>query len=906
MKKLLTTILVFVMCLSMCMFASAQVTAPDDAKSVFTLTSVSSHRGEVVEIEVSLKCSENVNSIALSSFTYDDEALEFVGFSDYDSALQSQMYFPVKPDVEKMALTIPLKEASMFNGKICTMSFKVKSSAKFGTYTVSATPLTKNKSDVINSFVIPSEIVVSDKPKKNFSGITFSDVTCTYDGKEHALAISGKLPSGTTVEYENERATDAGTYNGTATVSADGYNDLVLNATLKINPKDLTVTGLNAQNKTYDATTDATVRGGILNGVVTGDDVFATFPSKGIFVKADAGNNITVTTDIVTIGGNDKNNYNLKQPALLKANIIPAVLKVKANDITVTKGDKIPKLEYTITEGKLYENDNLSGVLAVKADGTKVGKFDITQGSLKATSNYKLEFSKGILTVTDKKAQNINVSEITDKTYGGECFQITVEPDENAKLSDFTFASSDKTVATIDADGVINIVGSGETEITVKQAGNEEYAPFAKTQRLVVAPKAVSITELDLETETVTFNTVVEKATFDFSALVIGRPEKVDDKTSKVIVSNFVLIGENAKNYTVSDKLFEVTVSNERLVSISVIAENGTITGNGTYVKGSEVILTAEPEVGYRFDGWYIGGKRISAEKTYSFAAGNEVPTAAFTKKTNGGAVSGGVFATGNSENADNTYIIRFVTNWGSFIKDSKVAPGGFLSIPDEPGRIGYVFGGWYKDQELTFPYDFNTPVTSSFTLYAKWIEEGKTLYTDVKKNDWFFETVEYVSKNGFMNGISETEFAPNKTLTRAMFVTVLYRMENSPETSNTVFTDVEKGSWYEKAVAWALENGIVNGISETEFAPDDAVTREQMAAIIYRYAKFKNYDVSVNAEISYTDKTGISDYAASAVAWAYERNIMSGNDDGSFAPADNATRAQSAAVFMRIAENLK
>ena len=165
---------------------------------------------------------------------------------------------------------------------------------------------------------------------------------------------------------------------------------------------------------------------------------------------------------------------------------------------------------------------------------------------------------------------------------------------------------------------------------------------------------------------------------------------------------------------------------------------------------------------------------------------------------------------------------------------------------------------------------------------------------------------MEYVSKNGFMNGISETEFAPNKTLTRAMFVTVLYRMENSPETSNTVFTDVEKGSWYEKAVAWALENGIVNGISETEFAPDDAVTREQMAAIIYRYAKFKNYDVSVNAEISYTDKTGISDYAASAVAWAYERNIMSGNDDGSFAPADNATRAQSAAVFMRIAENLK
>ena len=156
------------------------------------------------------------------------------------------------------------------------------------------------------------------------------------------------------------------------------------------------------------------------------------------------------------------------------------------------------------------------------------------------------------------------------------------------------------------------------------------------------------------------------------------------------------------------------------------------------------------------------------------------------------------------------------------------------------------------------------------------------------------------------MKGISNTEFAPDSEVTRAMFVTVIYRMENEPQTGKCAFNDVESGSYYENAVAWANENGIVSGISEEFFAPNEPITREQMATIIYRYAAFKEYDITTSSNTSYTDNDDISDYAKDAVIWSAEKSVMTGNTDGSFAPKANTTRAQVASVFMRMVENLK
>lgn len=178
--------------------------------------------------------------------------------------------------------------------------------------------------------------------------------------------------------------------------------------------------------------------------------------------------------------------------------------------------------------------------------------------------------------------------------------------------------------------------------------------------------------------------------------------------------------------------------------------------------------------------------------------------------------------------------------------------------------------------------------------------------FVDVSNNDWFYNSVKYAYENGLMYGVSNTEFAPDGDVTRAMFVTVLYRTEGEPYAENSSFVDVASDSYYANAVAWAEENKIVSGVSDTEFAPDMSITREQMAAIIYRYAEYKNCDITVNETANYVDSDSVSDYARNAVDWLSEQEIMSGNTDGTFAPQANSTRAQTAAVFMRINEKLK
>lgn len=188
---------------------------------------------------------------------------------------------------------------------------------------------------------------------------------------------------------------------------------------------------------------------------------------------------------------------------------------------------------------------------------------------------------------------------------------------------------------------------------------------------------------------------------------------------------------------------------------------------------------------------------------------------------------------------------------------------------------------------------------------------DGKSLenITDVGTDAWYFDAVRYVIEGKLMKGISEKEFAPEANLTRAMFVTILHRAENEPEAQGKVFSDVPNGDWFSNAVAWASSFGIVSGISDTEFAPDDNITREQMAVIMFRYAKYKGVDVSVGEDtniLSYSDSDEISDYAAEALQWTAGSGIMSGKSSTTLNPLDNATRAETAAVIMRFIEAIK
>lgn len=179
--------------------------------------------------------------------------------------------------------------------------------------------------------------------------------------------------------------------------------------------------------------------------------------------------------------------------------------------------------------------------------------------------------------------------------------------------------------------------------------------------------------------------------------------------------------------------------------------------------------------------------------------------------------------------------------------------------------------------------------------------------FTDVNENDWYYSAVKYVYDNGLMSGISNTTFAPNANTTRGMIVTVLYRLENQPNVNiDNSFNDVKVSDYYGNAIYWAKQNNIVTGYNSTTFAPNDNITREQMATILYRYAVYKGYTVNKTTDLSsFSDEANINSYALTPIKWAVASNIISGMGDGTISPLGNASRAQIATILMRFIENL-
>ena len=291
------------------------------------------------------------------------------------------------------------------------------------------------------------------------------------------------------------------------------------------------------------------------------------------------------------------------------------------------------------------------------------------------------------------------------------------------------------------------------------------------------------------------------------------------------------------------------------------------------------------------------------------------------------------------NNNEKTVYKVTFVSKNAEY-SASYANPNKTVTLPDAPKVSGYTFVKWAKknvsDGEK---FTAETPVTENVTVYAitkkrhsgggssvsikptqpQNTEQPSTtptvddkpsnikVFADVSEDAWYYNSVKYVSENGLMYGVNETDFAPDMSITRAMFVTILYRMENEPDMSNEIlgcpFGDVDSESWYTDAVYWACKNGIVNGISNEKFAPNDSITREQMAVILYRYAVYKGLNTNISGKLQYNDNTDISDYAKDAVIWNMDNGIMFGNDDNTFAPLSNTTRAQAAAVFVRMTE---
>ena len=181
-------------------------------------------------------------------------------------------------------------------------------------------------------------------------------------------------------------------------------------------------------------------------------------------------------------------------------------------------------------------------------------------------------------------------------------------------------------------------------------------------------------------------------------------------------------------------------------------------------------------------------------------------------------------------------------------------------------------------------------------------IADNAKTFSDVLTSHWFYNEVSYAASHELFLGVSETEFAPNMPMTRAMLVTVLWRLESNPASAAAAFRDVADGQWYTEAIAWANANGIVNGIGDNEFGPNGDVTREQLATMLYRYAKYLGMDTSATGDLSiFTDGGKTSDWAADAMKWAVGSGIIAGTSSTTIDPQGTATRAQVATMLTRM-----
>ncbi len=303
----------------------------------------------------------------------------------------------------------------------------------------------------------------------------------------------------------------------------------------------------------------------------------------------------------------------------------------------------------------------------------------------------------------------------------------------------------------------------------------------------------------------------------------------------------------------------------------------------------------------YSFDGWYTeksGGTKITTDTVFS------AKTTVYAHWTYIGGGGGGY-------NPPVTYYtLRFETGGGSDIPSVREAYNTYIDLTKYvPTWRGHTFIGWYSERSLTNKVS-GVYLTKDMTVYAGWrVDEnpgtGVNPFTDVSEKDWFYGDVMFVYENGLMLGTSKTLFSPHGTATRGMMATILWRMEGSPvPKGKNSFTDVEAGKWYADAITWTAENGIFAGYGKDKFGPGDPITREQLAAIFYRYADYKGYDLTVKGDLDkFKDADKITDYAKTAMQWAVGSGLMKGKSGNLLDPQGTATRAEIAAMLHRFIE---
>ena len=324
-----------------------------------------------------------------------------------------------------------------------------------------------------------------------------------------------------------------------------------------------------------------------------------------------------------------------------------------------------------------------------------------------------------------------------------------------------------------------------------------------------------------------------------------------------------------------------------------------------TVTEGTKLTLPTPSRSGYTFEGWYDGSSRVSSP----YKVMKDVTLTAEWDYNGSSSSSGSIRYTVSVEDTDNGSVEVSPTraSKGSTVTVTVKPDEGYeldeLTVTDKNGdSVKLTDKG---DGKYTFKMPASKVTVEAVFTAAK--VEGLP-FTDVTGGDWFYDAVAYVYDKGMMEGTTDTTFAPTMNLTRSMIAQVLYNLEERPEAPGAAgFTDVAAGAWYADAVNWAAARGIVKGYDTGAFGPEDSVTREQLAAILYRYAQAKGYDTTQGgmAVREFSDSASISDWAQTAMSWAVNAQVLSGKGNGVLDPQGTATRAEVAQMLMNFGEHV-
>ena len=653
--------------------------------------------------------------------------------------------------------------------------------------------------------------------------------------------------------------------------------------------------------------------------VVTGGTVNSGTLSSALEAVKTSGGTITLLQNATL----DNANYTISRPVTIQGNY-EVTVTANANDsapntpaFAVTAGSSLTldgvqmTIKGTETKG---DNGNYNGqglnLYNSSTRGTDGAALTLTNGASLTLTGLESGMvfpatATEYATVTVEDGSSLSISNIDGNASNGGDWNVK----GNSSLSVSNCGSHglstelltvDASRVTVDNAGYCGIVASEVTltdsanvsvtncgeKLPYPSNGTSQWAPDKESYKNAMEIKANG--ELSVTNSTLSLTNNKDKNGNAINSIYVGNNE-VTNKGGQILAT--LVLAKDSNDYTIT------YVNNGQVYNTYVVKNSDS---------SNYTLIAAPADYGYNhFVGWkssvdgetYGAGEKVEIKQNTIFTAQwSYIPPANPNYKiTIGDMENGTVTANPTAAKAGATVTLTPVPDEGYALST--------LTVTDRFGDAVRVTEN--SDGTYTFPMP-NGQVTVTATFVQ--VEEPAPTepFVDVNEGDWFYDAVVYAYQNELMDGVGGNRFAPNSETTRAQLVTILYRLEGEPAVSGDLpFTDVEAGIWYTDAILWAAQNNIVNGVSDTEFAPGDDLTRQQLVTILYRYAEAKGYDVSASADLSgYPDAGQVQDYAQPAMAWAVAEGIVEGMD-GNLNPAGNASRAQIATILMRFCEDV-